>query len=485
MSVDEETNLNKVDNIKLNVVEEIQKLFTNNIQKDYISKYTPYENMIDKNIIDEDIIDEYKDTSFPQTKSYKKLKDNFSNYNQKILDLYDIDSINKKKLTNNICEVNSKNINCYIGNVNLQQLSNGFRNGFENALISLDNDTTINKPFGKGKLDLLKYMSIMASRDKSALNNYDAYLKNQIGKDVLDRDVFLINDEFILETMKQNKTFGNALKKNKLINSDKTNIIALYILRELFNKTNSKYTEEQMYDILMTILPLLHQGLHGEIQILLNDYINKIIDEINDPNLYLLNITLPKSNDDKINYEEYKKSNKYLKLIINENEISIYSVMYSKFVFAGNIDPFTDGHFFSVLHIDILNKTYEIKYLTLDINYKNIEYLSPNNLSPNNLSPNNLSPNELSSTKFDKIKENVSYNKSSVAIGTLLTLGALSAIPIALLLGGKRTKRRLMKEKRRKNKTHRRKQIKTRNKKYNYKNNKNNKNNKKRRTMRY
>jgi hypothetical protein len=96
MSVDEETNLNKVDNIKLNVVEEIQKLFTNNIQKDYISKYTPYENMIDKNIIDEDIIDEYKDTSFPQTKSYEELKDNFSNYNQKILDLYDIDSINKK-----------------------------------------------------------------------------------------------------------------------------------------------------------------------------------------------------------------------------------------------------------------------------------------------------------------------------------------------------------------------------------------------------
>lgn len=472
MSVNEETNLNDVDNIRLNVVKEIKKLFTNDIQKDYISKYTPYENMIDKNIIDEDIPDEDKDTSFPETESYKKLKDKFSkNYNEKILDLYDIDSINAEKLTNNICEVNSKNINCYIGNVNLQQLSNGFRNGFENALISLDNDRTINKPFGEGKLDLLPYMSIMASRDKSALNNYDAYLKNQIGKDVLDRDVFLINDEFILETMKQNETFGDALKKNKLINSDKTNIIALYILRELSNKTNSKYTKEQMYDILMTILPLLHQGLHGEIQILLNEYINKITNEINDPNLYVLNITLPKSDDDKINYKEYKNSNKYLKLIINENEISIYSVMYSKFVFAGNIDPFVDGHFFSVLHIDILNKKYEIKYLTLDVNYKNIEYLSPNELSSN----------DISLTKFDKIKENISDNKSSVAIGTLLTLGALSAIPIALLLGGKRTKRRLMKEKRRKNKTHRRKQIKTRNKKYNYKNNKNNK---KRRTIR-
>ena len=81
MSVDEETNLNDVDNIKLNVVKEIQKLFTNDIQKDYISNYTPYENMIDNNIIDEDMTD--KDTSFPQTKSYDKLKHNFSNYNQK------------------------------------------------------------------------------------------------------------------------------------------------------------------------------------------------------------------------------------------------------------------------------------------------------------------------------------------------------------------------------------------------------------------
>lgn len=467
MSADEEINLDI--NNRLEIAEEVKKLFTNEIQKDYISKYTPYNDIINKT-------KDMNDTAFPQTESYKELKSKLSdNHEQKLLDLYDIvDITNTKKLTNNMCEVDDKNVTCYVGNVSVEQLSNGFRNGYENALRSLDEDSTINKPFGKGKLDLLEYMAIMASRDRSVINKYDKYLKHQIGKDALERDVFFINGEIILDTVKQNEVFNRTLRT--MPNSDKTNIIALYILRELYDKTPYGKNTDKMYDILMTILPLLHQGLHGETQILFTEYINKIKKEIDDPNLHMLSIKTPE-NDDKINYKQYNNSNKYFNLIINENEISVYSVLYSKFVFAGDFpDILTNGHFFSVLHIDILNKQYEIKYFILDTKYKKEEYIPPKNFYSDDLSPNSndFSTNDISTNKFDNLKEAVTENKLATSAGTLLTLGALSAIPLALLLGGKgkgkrkRTKRRLIKGKQRKNQRKTKRKYRTRRRK-NYK----------------
>jgi hypothetical protein len=52
-------------------------------------------------------------------------------------------------------------------------------------------------------------------------------------------------------------------------------------------------------------------------------------------------------------------------------------------------------------------------------------------------------------TKYEQIKEVVGENKTSTAVGSLLTLGALSAIPLALLLGGKKTKKRFKRGRRR------------------------------------
>lgn len=452
----EETKFNDNERNNEVIMNEIKNMFTSEIQKDYISKYF-------KN-----------NKSFPPSKSYNKIKEILSNNpTNDISDLYYIDE--RKLDINNICRNDKENINCFIGNVNLQQLKNGFSNGFENALDLLNKDSTIIKPFGKGKLDLLEYISIIASRDTGEINRYDKYLKNQIGKDMR-RDVLIINNYDISHTLKQNeilkKFYDFEEKKNNentlaLTNEDCTNIVALFILGELNNKLGIKLTIAEIYDKLMLLLTLLHQGLPGEIQILLKKYNKKIVDKINlnfeDEHFYTLDINKPDIKDERINYEEYNNSNKYIKLIIEEDEISFYSVIYTRFIVTGNFDePIRDGHYFAVLHMNILNETYEIKYLTMNINCINYNY---------------------EPTKFEKIKETISENKVTTSVGTLLTLGALSAIPVALLLGGKETRRlRRTGGKRRKNKTRKQKQRKTRNK--NNKRNKRNKKNKRKITMR-
>jgi tmRNA-binding protein len=109
------------------------------------------------------------------------------------------------------------------------------------------------------------------------------------------------------------------------------------------------------------------------------------------------------------------------------------------------------------LCIDLLNQNLYIKHLII----------KGFNKDPNaNIISNNETKYSNNKTKYEQIKEVVGKNKISTAVGTLLTLGALSAIPLALLLGGKKTKRRIklrggkkLKEKRktkqRKNKTRR------------------------------
>jgi hypothetical protein len=441
---------------RLNGIKEIINLFSNPIQKDYISKYTPYLKLYSTN----DITNINNDISLPQTESYLKIKNYFKpissiktkeDFNDFIEDRLNNDSmninddetqhLNRNKYsinslldfynvndpnfnTDGMCNVNRENINCHIGNVNVDQLANGFMNGYDNIIDSLKNDKTINEPFATGKIDLLKYISIIASRDISQMSRYDSYLKNQVGKDILERDLLIVNDEVIMDIIEDNDVFKNSLPNFN--NQDRTNMVALFILGALDKNFKTSLSIIQMYDILMKILLLLHQGIPGEIQILFTNYTSKIASEINNINGNIGKIDIltprPVNTDDSVNYKSLRSiRNKYTKIIINENDISIYVVFYSKFLYVGgDFDPFDDGHFFFVLHFDVLNNFYELNYLTCDINYKNFNY---------------------DPTKLDKIKENMSDNKTAATTGTLLALGALSAIPLALLLGGKYTKR--------------------------------------------
>ena len=447
-----------VQNKNEELINEMKNVFQHPIQKDYISNYLD---------------------SFPQSPSYNKIKEMLNaEHSTDILQLYDVD--NTKIDMNNLCKINennenNENIECFMGNVNLQQLANGFMNGSENVIDLLDKDQNIIKPFAKGKLDLLKYISIIASRDESVITNYDEYLKSQIGKDIM-RDELIINNRYISHILKSNSIFQYFYDTTgKLSYIDRTNILSLEILRELIDKLGNKLNQEEIYDKLMLLSILLHQGIHAETLLIFNKYIKEIVKKINKNNRnYELHNVIFISPDGVKNEPDLEiktsvhdpkpndKMYKFIKLVINNDEISITSMLYRKFVFIGDFDnPYIDGHFFSVLHFDILNLTYEIKYLTIDINY---QYIPP--------------------TKFDKIKENISKNKPAVTAGTLLTLGALSAIPIALLLGGRKTRKRLFKKyknnknnKNKNNKNKKSKKINKRNK--TKKNNKNNKNNQK------
>lgn len=403
------------ESIQEELIKEMKNVFKTKIQQDYISKYL---------------------NVFPPSKSYEKIKDLMNpNTTRNLLELYDVDET--KIDMNNVCKVN-KNIECFMGNITLQQLSNGFINGSENVLDLLDKEPGIIKPFAKGNLDLLKYISIVASRDADEINNYDIYLKQQIGKDMM-RDVIIINDYYIRDLLNNNLIFKEFYSL-KLTNKNRTNILSLVILGELNDKLGDKLSEEDIYDKLMLLSTLLHQGPHGEALLIFEEYITKSMNIINKNNnnieelygLALMSPIINESNNEVIKIKTLNNDpkpndelDKYIKLIINNNEISFYSVLRRKFMFSGNFDnPYLDGYFFSVLHIDVLNLTYEIKYFTMDINYPNYNYIP---------------------TKFENLKENISENKPAVTAGTLLTLGALSAIPIALLLGGRKSKKRPLK----------------------------------------
>jgi hypothetical protein len=123
-----------------------------------------------------------------------------------------------------------------------------------------------------------------------------------------------------------------------------------------------------------------------------------------------------------------------------------------------------DGIFTVYIIFDLLKNEYYIKDYLLKVNPKiNISYDSNENVNNENINK----------TKYQQFKETISENKGSTAGVSVLALGALSAIPIALLLGGKETRRlRRRGGKRRRIKTHRRKQRRTRHKKYNNKNRK-------------
>jgi hypothetical protein len=155
--------------------------------------------------------------------------------------------------------------------------------------------------------------------------------------------------------------------------------------------------------------------------------------------------------------------------------------------FENNFEP--DGFFTVYVIFDLLNNECYIKDYLLEINHKmntcncsnnnsNVnKTISDENMNNKNINDENINDENINNENVNNnFRKNIFENKTSTAIGTLLTLGALSAIPIALLLGGKKTKRRTG-GKRRKNKTRKQKQRKTRNK--NNKNNKNNKRNKK------
>lgn len=255
-------------------------------------------------------------------------------------------------------------------------------------------------------------------------------IKDQCGKDNVRGTIFLNN-----KILKLNSTLDNNVKQ-----CDEYN---LKIMEEMKEKKFKNI--DKIYDYIIYIDILTHQTILNMFTFNMMNLSNKLFD------------TLPYHHTD-------SDLSVNLFILIDENKLQVhrmahcYIYNFERVSDYGAHDAFKkgvkpDGIFTFYVIFDLLENKYYIKDYLLKINpIKNIN----NNISNNNISNDNISKNN--------IKNIISENKGSATIGTLLTLGALSAIPLALLLGGKKTQRA---GKRRKNKTYRRrKERKTRNKKY-------------------
>lgn len=123
----------------------------------------------------------------------------------------------------------------------------------------------------------------------------------------------------------------------------------------------------------------------------------------------------------------------------------------------GNVDMFLSynliNHEISVsynINIDLssfdIHNEFKTKY---NINDKSFANIRSTNFVNFNTNINNIQP-----TKFQQLKETINENKKSTAIGTAVGLTLLSAIPMALLLGGKSKKNKYKNKYNRKLKKH-------------------------------
>lgn len=474
----------KIEN-KYNAIKEIIRLFTKPIQIDYITKYTPYMNGITND--DSDIL-------LPQPKSYVDFKKNAL----KVLDIKNADefkqyggrlsydpAFNEQYNFNindeNICIKNDNLIKCFFGNVSPEQLRNAFTKAkeqhgdkfYENISEALDEDNTISpKPFATNKLTFSKYTPIMAARDSSTLSYYDKYLKNQIGKDGIVRDTIFINGELFINVIKKNDIFNRSFETSSFQYSDYTNLYFLYLLG-LISDYYPGLEFDGMYDILMKFAILTHQGVHGESLMLFgNHHFRFIYEKINElmgvDEFMFLTIDASVQKDDEIGFEKTPivQGNKYITIIINDKQQEFYSTFYSKLsLLSNNRLPLTIGNYFIVLMYDIMNDSYNIKYCTVNIelDYQKMlkkhqeedeadKFREQNNLQRlrNEYQQRQQQLNPLSNKQ--KIKNFISENpKTASSAAGVFGLLALSAIPVALLLGGKKSKRMRRHNKNKKN----------------------------------
>jgi hypothetical protein len=179
---------------------------------------------------------------------------------------------------------------------------------------------------------------------------------------------------------------------------------------------------------------------------------------------------------EKIGYGNFKfmpdvKDNMNIVILIENNKLQIHIIQCCEFYKSDQNSDDPDIIFAFHFIFDLIKDTYNVVIYPIYINPKtNILGLKLNNETSNANTSNAIEQ----PVKFvDKMPNVISENKTSTSVGTLLTLGALSAIPLALLLGGKKT-RRFKGYKQRRAKTHkqrhRQRQRKTKNRKYKNKN---------------
>jgi hypothetical protein len=366
-------------------------------------------------------------------------------------------NINKiHDLSNIVPEINGEHFQ--YGNVNMQQIRESFKNSnFTNSFNEIESE---NNPLSISKLNIAQFIAyILYSRTKFDSDVTMDYfnkniLKQQINKDVVRQNTYI-----------NNKLINNDFPKETTPPYFYSNIFNLYLLEKI-DKSFPKIDNTSKYD-LMNICSI--STIQHIISWYTDNFVNIILDasEINTPDEASLMIDY----DIPVNDEYYDGglNNKYYKIHIDERLQTITTVAYFRIMCMSMLNPVLKKYFgyaYYVIEFNVSTNSIILKYLCIDYDYIShnkfvseiLEIENEHSIVKNNYQ------NEMVQFVNDNDK-NKNIDKTKTAIGTLLTMGALSAIPLALLLGGNKTKQRIKlrgdkklkkrKTKRRKNKTRR------------------------------
>jgi hypothetical protein len=454
--------------------------FTNKIQLDYIKKYTTFyddntefANFLPNTKIIEEIYNNWQKCYRMKDESDFDKYINNEDISSEILDQTKFNkvSVNLNKIhdfSNFVPEIINEHF--HYGNINMKQVTESFKNrNFTNSFKFLDKMENINKPLSVSKLNIGQFLGyILYSRTKFNSNmpieDFNSHiLKQQINKDVIRQSTY-INDKLINDEFTKDSTPPYFY----------SNIFNLYLL-EIIEKVLPQTDDNGKYD-LMNICSI------STIQHVVSWYTDSLIslisgsDEVNTPKdaQLFIDFAIP-SNDD---YYDNDLNNKYFKIYIDERTQTVTTVSYCRILCMSMVDPTIKNYFgyaYFVIEFNIPTNTIILKYVCIDYDLTSHnkfidEMIQLENRNNNISSQHDVAEQNNIIENKNELKQTILENKSSAIAGTLLTMGALSAIPLALFLGGKITRRRFKGEKRRKTRQYKRRF--TKNKKYKNKNKK-------------
>jgi hypothetical protein len=444
--------------------------FDSEIQLHYINNYTsfdPVTSHIDSNNkllpntrIVQEIYNNWK-------KCYKLTSDeDFENYI-----VNDNDFPLDREMTGQKFSVNSDNIfdasnydveiigdKLHYGNVEMSQVFDSFKNNnFTNSFKYLDGIAEISEPFSIIKLNIVKFTAYILYKQSTSIGNklinkfIEDDLKTQINKDVLRQHIY-INEELINDKFIKNDPY---LPDNYHVNIFNLNLLESIDRISPSSNDGYKYNLMNMIGILMIqfVFEFFNEVLSKKI---LSSLQIKTHEEVS----VNVNISPPMNDDNYTNGSD----NKYNKIYIDNENQKVITVSYNRISFQSFDDESMTvhllGYIYFVLEYDIVKNTVSMKYVSVEYDYKKhnekideilntIQLRKQQDENRLRIRQENLlrqqQENSLQEqpTKFQQIKETIGDNKTATTAGTLLALGALSAIPLALLLGGKHTSKRM------------------------------------------
>lgn len=273
--------------------------------------------------------------------------------------------------------------------------------------------------------ELIEYASIFSS-GKSSLNSINDYYEKisqlkkniiaQIIKDVNRSDTF-INNVYIGRTKQTDSDSNNSCEQLKKIKNE--------IIKNFENYGIDDVNGYYLYVFLLFTCQSFYNGLLGEI----NANINQLV-----KSKYQVGLNIKRQDPDLI-----FPANRII-IIDDKNNITFNSIIYLRAFIIDKYGEFSDvGYIKIFISFDLVKKTIKICYdLMIDFN----DELDEIPIDENNTNNNNKNNKYKVLNEQDKnILNNAMKNKKELAAaGSAFGLVALSAIPLALLLGGKSKK---------------------------------------------